>query len=104
VEISVDLHPGGGYRMAAPQQGIEVTGEYLVVDAPQHLAFTWRWSDAEGVSRDEACDLRFEALAEGQTRLRLRHSGPWADAVPAENYRLGWEFTVGVLARQLAGG
>lgn len=101
VKIDLDVRPGGTYRLAAPGAGIAVAGDYLVVDAPQHLSFTWRWIDAEGVSRDEACDLRFVAEGE-QTRLLLRHTGPWADRTPAETYRQGWEFAISALARTLA--
>lgn len=100
VEITVDAREGGGYRLAAPQQGFAVEGTYLTVQPTSHLAFTWRWIDDEGASRDEACDLRF--LPEGGgTRLILRHTGPWPDGTAAESYRQGWDVTLDALERML---
>ncbi|RZI94733.1 MAG: SRPBCC domain-containing protein, partial [Microbacterium sp.] len=84
----------------APGAGIVVTGEYLAVDEPSHLSFSWRWADADGTSIDEACDVRIESAGSG-THLTVRHTGPWTDDTPAENYRQGWDFTLGQLRRAL---
>lgn len=100
VKISVDARPGGDYRIEAPGAGIVVTGEYLAVDEPSHLSFSWRWADADGTSIDEACDVRIESAGSG-THLTVRHTGPWTDDTPAENYRQGWDFTLGQLRRAL---
>jgi uncharacterized protein YndB with AHSA1/START domain len=100
VTITADARPGGAYRIEAPAAGIVLSGTYLAVDEPGHLSFTWRWTDAEGTSVDEACDILIEPAASG-SRLTVRHTGPWADDIPAENYRQGWEFTLGQLRRVL---
>lgn len=102
VEISADPRPDGVYRIAAPGAGILLEGRYLDVVAPSHLSFTWRWSDADGTSVDEACDMPIAATDGGGSRLTVRHSGPWADDAPAESYRQGWEFTLGQLRATLA--
>lgn len=96
VEISAEVRPGGAYRFAAPRAGIVVEGVYLAVDAASHLSFTWRWTDEDGTSLDEACDIRLDDV-EGGCRLTLRHTGPWADDAPAESYRQGWEFVLAAL-------
>lgn len=102
VTIACDARKGGAYRIEAPATGIVLAGDYLVVDEPGHLAFTWRWTDADGTSEDEACDVRIEPAGAG-SRLTVRHTGPWADDAPAESYRAGWEFTLGQLRLHLDG-
>ncbi|WEK14283.1 MAG: SRPBCC family protein [Candidatus Microbacterium phytovorans] len=96
VEITADARPGGAYRFAAGAAGIAVAGRYLAVEAPHRLAFTWRWSDADGESRDEACDIDLRETAAGCV-LTLRHTGPWTDDGPVESYRQGWEFVFAAL-------
>lgn len=96
VEIEADARVGGVYRISAPGVGITLEGTYLVVDAPEHLAFSWVWKDTDGESRDEAVDVRLHADRQG-TRVTIRHSGPWTDDAPAESYRQGWEFTLSQL-------
>lgn len=102
VRIQADVRPGGTYRFEAPAAGIMLEGTYLHVEKPQRLAFTWQWNDADGTSADEAVDIRLEPAGQ-RTRLRLHHSGPWADAAPAASYREGWEFTLGRLDQAVRG-
>ena len=102
VEITADVRPGGSYRFAAPGVGIVVEGRYLAVDPVSHLAFTWRWTDSDGESVDEACDIALTRV-DGGCRLTLRHTGPWSDDAPAQSYRQGWEFVFGALQREIAG-
>ena len=45
--VDVDLRVGGRYRITGPRAGIAVDGEYLAVDPPKRLVFTWQW-DARG--------------------------------------------------------
>lgn len=97
VEIAADAVVGGRYRFAAPRAGIIVTGEYLSVDEPSHLSFTWRWEDVDGVQEGEIVDVSF-ARFEGATRVSVVHRGPWQDATSAEDYRQGWTFVLNALA------
>ncbi len=101
VQFTVDLKIGGGYAITAPQGGFTVRGDYLAIEAPHHLAFTWQWVDGDGVTRDEACDLELVADGNG-TLLTLRHTGPWPDDAGAENYRIGWTQTLDSLDRLLS--
>lgn len=101
IEYQVDARPGGRYRIAAPSRGITVSGTFLSVEEPAHLAYSWTWEDAEGSSADEAVDVHLEQNTDG-TCIRVRHSGPWApDAPQAEDYRQGWEYTLTRLAQAL---
>ncbi len=102
VEITVDAQEGHGYRFAAPGAGIAVSGRFLAVEPMRRLAYTWRWEDADGISRDEACDVVLRERDGGGCRLTLRHTGPWVDDGPARSYRQGWESTLGRLVAALA--
>jgi len=101
VTITADVQVGGAYRVDAPDHGIALSGEYLVVDPDRRLAFTWRWTDADGTSRDEAVDVTFEAKG-GGTAVTVRHTGPWDTDAPAEAYRQGWDFVLAELGRRLS--
>ena len=47
VEVELDARIGGSlrFRMSFPDEQIEVTGEFVALDRPQRLCFTWRCSD-----------------------------------------------------------
>ncbi|WJL94878.1 SRPBCC domain-containing protein [Microbacterium sp. ET2] len=100
-QISADAVVGGRYRFAAPQVGIVVSGEYLTVDEPHRLSFTWRWEDADGVQDGEIVDVTFVTVAQG-TRVTIVHRGPWQGASAAEDYRQGWTFVLDALAAHTA--
>lgn len=97
VEVTADVRPGGSYRIAAPAQGITVSGEVLAVDPVSRLSGTWVWADEDGTSVDEAAEIRLRPEGEG-TALTVRHTGPFDEgSALGENYRQGWEFTLGQL-------
>ena len=100
--VTADVRVGGTYRFAAASAGVAVEGEFVTVQAPHVLGFTWRWIDADGVTTDEACEMRLEPAADGTT-LTVRHTGPWTDDSAASDYRAGWTFTLGQLATVVAG-
>ncbi len=101
VQIEADAQEGGVFRIQAPGAGVHLSGSYLAVQRPNHLSYTWQWQDADGEVADEAVDIQFESTSEG-TLIHIRHSGPWDNAQPAENYRQGWRFTLQQLADSLA--
>jgi uncharacterized protein YndB with AHSA1/START domain len=80
IGISADLQPrpGGRFRFeVVPGQFCE--GQYVIVDRPVRLVFTWGWTDpgfglAPGASRVEVT-LTPRGEAGQQTRLRLVHTG-----------------------------
>lgn len=102
VEVTADVRPGGSYRIAVPAQGITVSGEVLAVDPVSRLSGTWVWADEDGTSVDEAAEIRLRPDGEG-TALTVRHTGPFdAGSDQPENYRQGWEFTLGQLESLLS--
>jgi uncharacterized protein YndB with AHSA1/START domain len=49
-EIRIDLRVGGGYRFGMqPPDGdlFHLVGEFLEIDAPHRLAYTFRWEDPD---------------------------------------------------------
>lgn len=100
VVVTADVRVGGAYRFDAPAHGFAVSGEYLVVEPERHLAFTWVWTDEDGIITDEAVDVAFRADGAG-TVLAVRHTGPWEGAGPAQSYDEGWRFVLAELARSL---
>jgi uncharacterized protein YndB with AHSA1/START domain len=95
-EFEADLHPGGKWRSAG--EGGEsgqfvVTGEYLEIDAPRVLAYSWIASWTGDVRTTVRWEL--EPVNNG-TLVRIRHSGLAAHPEVAQSYR-GWPRMLGWL-------
>jgi uncharacterized protein YndB with AHSA1/START domain len=99
----VDLRPGGKWtsdsaRHDGTQSG-NVHGEYLEVDKPRLLVFTWKasWDDfAETLIRAE-----LTATASG-THLKIRHSGFAERNASGMGHTEGWKRVLGWLAGHTA--
>ena len=101
VTIAADVAAGGEYRIAAPEHGFTVSGEYLVVEPGRRLAFTWLWTDEDGALRDEAVDVTFRETPGGTDARRSATPDHGETPAPAESYRQGWEFVLAELARRI---
>lgn len=102
VRLTVDAQVGGAFSFVVRRQGQEIDhiGEYLELDRPRRIVFTW---GVRGHSDDESrVTIDITPLAQG-CELTLTHeiSPKWADFV--ERSRTGWAKMVSVLADQLAG-
>ena len=102
VRLTVDARVGGAFSFVVRRHGQEIDhiGEYLELDRPRRLVFTW---GVRGHSDDESrVIIDIAPLAHG-CELTVTHemSSKWADFV--ERSRNGWAKMVGVLAEQLAG-
>jgi len=100
VRIAVDGRVGGSFSFVVRRAGEEIdhVGEYLEIDRPRRLAFTW------GVPKYSADSARVVIdLAELQTgcELTLTHEMDprWADF--ASRIEAGWATMVDTLARAL---
>ena len=84
----VDLRVGGRFRlvMADEHLSIEHTGEYLVIEPPNLLIFTWR-SEFTGM-RDTLVTLRLSEVGTHQTELELTHE--FASDAEASSHAGGW--------------
>lgn len=73
-EVEVDLRVGGQFRvtMIGDDVRLEHTGEYLVIDPPSRLSFTWSSPYTGG----QASQVDLTLAARGQTTLLiLTHQG-----------------------------
>ena len=89
VEAQVDLRVGGAFRivMKSGDTVIEHTGEYVEIERPRRIVFTWvsRFTGSE----PSIVTVELAAAGEGETDLHLVHSR-LPEAV-ASSHRDGWE-------------
>ncbi len=106
-EASVDLRPGGSYRIAnaAPDGTVTwITGRFDVVDPPHQLIYTWMVEvpGQEGPTEQPASIVVVDFQARrGGTRLVIRHSRiPTTDA--RQMFEAGWNGCLDGLRELLA--
>lgn len=95
---TLEPRPGGLFRLAYGEHGENgtVRGEYLTVEKPGKVVFTWGWEDPAdpvqpGGSTVEVT-LREDA---GGTLVRIRHTGLSGDS--RRSHEEGWAYFVGRL-------
>ena len=93
---------GGAYRVEIVPGNI-AAGEYVEIDAPRRLVFTWGWEGQTGVPPGSST-VEFELTADGEgTHLRFVHSGlPTAEAAASHSH--GWDHYFERLGISAAGG
>ncbi len=96
--------PGGTFRVQYAS-GDVVAGEFIDVEQPQFLAFTWGWDESGALTPPGS--TRVEVMLEGladdtRTRLRMRHTDQPAEAL--DNHDAGWRFFLPRLAAALIDG
>lgn len=85
----IDARPGGAFRVEVPG-GSAAVGEYLVVDPPGLLVYTWGWENDELVPPGSST-VEITLRSDGdETILVLRHAGLPTDPMAA-SHREGWE-------------
>lgn len=79
------LHPvpGGTYRVGM-RDGVEAIGEFLEIDPPRKVAFTWGWSHQPAVPPGSTRVVVTLTPEDGGTRVVLRHYG-----LPDDQHRPG---------------
>lgn len=84
-ECRVDLRVGGTYRIDGVAAGMAVSGEYVAVDEPTSLSFTWAWDG------DDEQTLVTISLAptDAGTTLDLLHER-FSSASTAADHEQGW--------------
>ena len=93
--VEVDLRVGGSYRIAMqPPDGdlFYLSGEFREVDAPAHLAYTFRWEDPDPDDQETVVTLSLGDLGDStelvftqrafatEGRLALHQQG-WTDGL-----------------------
>ena len=90
--IEVDLRVGGTYRIAMRRAGdgqtVAVHGQFLEVEQPKRLVFTWRWEGAFPEMPQTLVTLELSGT-QYETLLTIRHEN-FADAGSRQQHRSGW--------------
>ena len=102
VAATLDPRPGGVYRVEiGPYTAV---GEFVEVDPPSRIAWTWGWEE-DGMSTPPGSSLLEITLTPeaGGTFVRLTHSGlPTPEAIEAHGH--GWDQYMPRLAIAATGG
>ena len=104
--VEIDLRPGGGYRLSMQDpSGVvrSVGGEYVEVDPPRRLVYTWAW-ESHGAENHAATlvTVEFREVSPGETAVTLTHTG-FADGERRDLHREGWELCIANLATRVVG-
>lgn len=92
--LEIDPRPGGGYaiEMQPPEgEAFRLLGEFLQVDPPSRLVYTFRWDPPDPDDRETVVNLSLEdrggqtevALTQGEfttEERRALHEGGWTDS------------------------
>jgi uncharacterized protein YndB with AHSA1/START domain len=89
----LELVPGGCYRIVM-RDGVEAAGEFVEIDPPRRLVFTWGWTHDRAVPPGTTRVVVTLAAERGGTRVILRHYG-LPDDGQRDHHRAGWEFCLG---------
>jgi len=102
-EIELDLSIGGRYRFGMQPPGgdrFHLAGEFLEIDPPSRLAYTFRWEEPDPEDRETVVRLGLSA-AGGSTELSLWH-GTFATEARLALHRSGWTESFQKLREHLA--
>jgi len=81
--------PGGSYRICM-QDGVQAAGEFVEIDPPRRVVFTWGWTHDP-------------AVPPGTTRVVLRHHDLPGDG-QRDHHRNGWQLYLSRLQLRIGGG
>lgn len=102
-EVELDPRPGGGFRCEVNDEAT-ASGEYVVVEPPGRVVFTWGWNSEDSVTKAGTSTVEVLLSADGDgTRVRLIHSD-LASAGSAAKHGHGWRHYLDRLAVAAAGG
>ena len=104
-EMDLDLRVGGRYRftMRPPEgEAFHLAGEFLEIDAPSRLVYSFRWEEPDPDDRTTTVTLSLRALGEA-TEVSLTQ-GEFATDARLELHRNGWTDSFDKLGRLLQSG
>ena len=89
-EARFDLRRGGEYRVDVVPGNVAV-GEFVEIDPPRRLVFTWGWESGGSSVAPGSTTVEFDLVPDGEgTLLRFRHSNlPSAEATASHSH--GWD-------------
>jgi uncharacterized protein YndB with AHSA1/START domain len=86
----LDPRPGGLYRVEV-LSGNVARGEFVELDPPRRLVWTWGWESGESQVPPGSSTIEIELVPQGEgTLLKLSHRD-LPDAGAAERHAHGWE-------------
>jgi len=94
--------PGGSYRVFM-QDGVEAAGEFLEVDPPHRVVFTWGWTHDPTVPPGTTRVVVTLLAEQDGTRVILRHHDLPHDG-QRDHHRKGWELYLSRLQLRSRGG
>ena len=102
VDLQNEVRPGGSYNYTIRRNGKEVLhdGEYLQIDRPKRLSFTWRETAKKNAHKSKV-NLSLDAL-EGKTKLKLSLQIDQTLEHYADEIKQQWSERLKVLAGQLS--
>jgi len=101
VKAELDPRPGGVFRVWMDADTV-ARGEFVEVDSPRRVVFSWGWEGNDGVPPGSTTvELTLEADGDG-TVLSLRHTGLPDGEAPAMHEE-GWRFFTTRLAAVVRG-
>jgi uncharacterized protein YndB with AHSA1/START domain len=102
-QATLDPRPGGVYRVQMNEQTI-VLGEYVEVDPPHRVVFTWGWQGDYAATPPGSSTVEITLTADGDaTVVRLVHRDlPTTES--AEAHGIGWDIYIPRLAVAATGG
>jgi uncharacterized protein YndB with AHSA1/START domain len=101
LDARIDARIGGAYQINL--NGVDsVVGEYLEVDPPRRLKFTWSCIGEDHMVPEDLSIVEIELIPSGDgTLLRLTHRGP--DREGRDRHDAGWDYYLARLASVLGG-
>ncbi len=106
---TMDVRPGGKYQISFQlpegKPPMVVGGEFLVVDAPHYLEYTWNWADPDqpGILQNTVVKITFRELGDERTELVLTHEG-FANSEDRADHTSGWTSILEQMALALGAG
>jgi uncharacterized protein YndB with AHSA1/START domain len=101
MRMELDVQPGGAYWMEVIP-GHMARGEFVEVDPPRRLVYTWGWDEGPVTPGSTTIEIELEAQGEG-TLLRFAHRD-LPDVEAAGSHAHGWDHYLGRLAVAAGGG
>jgi uncharacterized protein YndB with AHSA1/START domain len=98
LDVTVEPHVGGIVRFDVENAGTRllITGQFLTIDRPRLLRFTWANSDWPDPTTESVVNVAFEPVGDDETLMSIEHS-----LLPPEEFESfdsGWTATAEQLA------
>jgi uncharacterized protein YndB with AHSA1/START domain len=89
IGAELDPRPGGMFRVTQNDAGFVSRGEFIELEPPSRLVFSWGWEGIDGLPPG-ASTVEIDLVPDGDgTILRLRHSGLPSDSA-CDLHAFGW--------------